>query len=210
MGGVGRPFPARRTLALTAAAAVAACLGAAACGRSGYQYIENGDDTVFVKIPESWEVVSEGVVDYTVTPDGDLQLLPGDSALPWRATFAEVPAAAPGTPDRITGAVEIQPVDRRMRADLNPYRFFGIDPNDTTDGIEVVRHDLVKLGDVSGPRLVWKQTNEQGEEMVVDRLVMTDSLNRVIYSVGFGCNAGCYGTNESSIEEIMATFTVTD
>ena len=209
MGGVGRLFPARRALALTAAAAVAACLAAAACGRSGYQYLENGDDTVFVKIPENWEVVSEGVVDYTVTPDGDLQLLPGDSALPWRATFTET-TAAPGSSDQVTGAVEIQPVDRRMRADLNPYRFFGIDPNDTADGIEVVRHDLVKQGDLSGPRLVWRQTNEQGQEMIVDRMVMTDSLNRVIYSVGFGCNESCYGANESSIEEIMATFTVTD
>lgn len=206
MGGVGRSFPARRALVLTAAAVVASLI-AAACGRSGYQYLENGDDTVFVKIPENWEVVSEGVVDYTVTPDGDLQLLPGDSALPWRATITE---AASGSPDQVTGAVEIQPVDRRMRAELNPYRFFGIDPNDTTDGIEVVRHDLVKLGDVSGPRLVWKQTNEQGQEMVVDRLVMTDSLNRVIYSVGFGCNESCYDANESSIDEIMATFTVTD
>lgn len=207
MEGVGHPVPARRALVLTAAA-VAVCLAAAACGRSGYQYIENGDDTVFVKIPENWEVVSEGVVDYTVTPDGDLQLLPGDSALPWRATFVETPPGAPGSPTGITGAVEIQPVDRRMRGDLNPYRFFGIDLDDTTDGIEVVRHDLVEMDGISGPRLVWKQTNEQGEEMVVDRLVMTDSLNRVVYSVGMGCNSGCYDANVSSIEEVMATFTV--
>ena len=69
---------------------VAGSLLLAACGRSGFQYIENDDDSVFLKIPADWSVLSEGLVNFTLTnDDGDLELLPGDSVLPWQAVFAE-------------------------------------------------------------------------------------------------------------------------
>jgi hypothetical protein len=44
---------------------VAGSLLLAACGRSGFQYIENEDDSVFLKIPAEWSVLSEGLVNFT-------------------------------------------------------------------------------------------------------------------------------------------------
>ena len=43
-----------------------------------------------------------------------------------------------------------------------------------------------------------------------DRLVMTNSLNSVVYTVGLGCTVGCYNANAAAIDEVMRTFTVED
>ena len=188
---------------------VATAVLAAGCGRSGYEYVENDDETVFVKIPEDWHIVSEGHVDFAITPDGNYpQILPGEDVLAWRAQFD----AAPDTPslDYVAGFVEVQPVDRRMRSQLNLAEFFPIDLESVVGEIEVVRHDLVTVGDISGHRIAWRQTTPDGREVIGDRLVMTNSLNSVVYTIGLGCTVGCYNANVAEIDEVMRTFTVED
>ena len=200
-----RPLRARAIPLMLVAAAVVA----AGCGRSGYEYVENDDETVFLKIPEDWQVVSEGNVDFAITPDGNYpQILPGEDVLAWRAQFA----AAPGvdSPDYVAGFVEVQPVDRRMRSDLNLASFFPLDPAAGVGEVEVVRHDLITVGDVSGHRIAWRQITADGRELIGDRLVMTNSLNSVVYTVGLGCTVGCYSANAAEIDEVMRTFTVED
>ena len=182
---------------------------AAGCGRSGYDYVENDDETVFLKIPEDWQVVSEGNVDFAITPDGNYpQILPGEDVLAWRAQFD----AAPDTNslDYVAGFVEVQPVDRRMRSQLNLAEFFPIDLESAVGEIEVVRHDLVSAGDISGHRIAWKQLTPDGRTIMGDRLVLTNSLNSVVYTVGLGCTVGCYNANATAIDEVMRTFTVED
>ena len=185
---------------------VAAAVLAAGCGRSGYDYVENDDETVFLKIPEDWQVVSEGNVDFAITPDNNPQGLPGERVLPWRARFN----AAPGinSLDYVAGFVEVQPVDRRMRSQLNLSQFFPVDLD--AEEVEVVRHDLITVGDISGHRIAWKEVAPDGRVVVGDRLVMTNSLNSVIYTVGVGCTVGCYNANAGDIDEVMRTFTVED
>lgn len=185
---------------------VAAAVLAAGCGRSGYDYVENDDETVFLKIPEDWQVVSEGNVDFAITPDNNPQGLPGERVLPWRAQFD----AAPGinSLDYVAGFVEVQPVDRRMRSQLNLAQFFPVDLS--AGEVEVVRHDLITAGDISGHRIAWKQITPEGQEIMGDRLVMTNSLNSVVYTVGVGCTVGCYDANAAAIDEVMRTFTVED
>ena len=188
---------------------VATAVLAAGCGRSGYEYVENDDETVFLKIPEDWHVVSEGHVDFAITPDGNYpQILPGEDVLAWRAQFAAAPDI--NSLDHVAGFVEVQPVDRRMRSDLNLASFFPLDSTGSVGEIEVVRHDLITVGDVSGHRIAWKQTTADGQEIMGDRLVMTNSLNSVVYTVGVGCTIGCYNANAAEIDEVMRTFTVED
>lgn len=188
---------------------VATAVLAAGCGRSGYEYVENDDETVFLKIPEDWQIVSEGNVDFAITPDGNYpQILPGEDVLAWRAQFDAAPDI--NSLDYVAGFVEVQPVDRRMRSELNLASFFPIDAASSAAEIEVVRHDLITVGDVSGHRIAWKQTTADGREIMGDRLVMTNSLNSVVYTVGLGCTVGCYNANSAEIEEVMRTFTVED
>lgn len=186
---------------------VATAVLAAGCGRSGYEYVENDDETVFLKIPEDWQVVSEGNVDFAITPDNNPQGLPGERVLPWRAQFN----AAPGinSLDYVAGFVEVQPVDRRMRSTLSLAQFLPIDLSSGRE-IEVVRHDLISAGDISGHRIAWKELAPDGREVMGDRLVMTNSLHSVVYTVGLGCTVGCYNANAAEIDEVMRTFTVED
>ena len=180
---------------------------AAGCGRSGYDYVENDDETVFLKIPEGWQVVSEGNVDFAITPDGNYpQILPGEDVLAWRAQFDAAPDI--NSLDYVAGFVEVQPVDRRMRSELNLAQFFPVDLS--AGEVDVVRHDLVTAGDISGHRIAWKQITPDGLEIMGDRLVMTNSLNSVVYTVGVGCTIGCYNANAAAIDEVMRTFTVED
>ena len=188
---------------------VATAVLAAGCARSGYQYVEYDDESVFLKIPDHWDVVSEGNIDFAITPDDNPQVLPGERLLPWRAQFDASPESSRNSLDYVAGFVEVQPVDRRMRSDLNLVTFFPVDLSGV-EGVEVVRHDLVTSGDVSGHRIAWKQLTADGLELIGDRLVMTNSLNSVVYTVGFGCTSGCYDANVAQIDEVMRTFTVED
>ena len=195
---------------LAPVALISVALLMASCGRSGYQYVENTDDTVFIKIPEDWNVVSEGTVNWTLTPTSDDEIQPiiGEFVLPWRAEFAAAPNDQRGSSDYVEGFVEVQPVDRRLQADLSFARFF---PElSAVDGVKVLRHELVTVGDASGHRVASRRISADGEEIMGDRLVMTNSLNSVVYIVWLGCAVGCYNTNANSIEEIMSTFTVED
>ena len=203
-GGMRLPSSAR----MAPVALIAVALLMASCGRSGYQYVENADDTVFIKIPEDWDIVSEGTVNWTLTPPSDDEIQPiiGEFVLPWRAEFAAAPNDRRGSSDYVQGFVEVQPVDRRLQAGLSFALFF---PElSAVDGVEVLRHELVTVGDASGHRVASKGISADGEEIMGDRLVMTNSLNSVVYTVWIGCAVGCYNTNATLIEEVMSTFTV--
>ena len=190
---------------------MAAAVLLAACGGSGYQYVENADDTVFIKVPEDWNVVSEGTVNWTITPasDDEIQPILGEFVLPWRAEFDAAPASRAGSFDYVQGYVEIQPVDRRMQSSVRADLFFP-EISNNPDLVETVRHDLVTAGDVSGHRMAWKQVTADGDAFVSDRLVLVDSLSSVVYSIHFVCTAGCYDANAAHIDEVMRTFTVED
>lgn len=186
---------------------LAAAVLVAGCGRSGYQYVENSDDTVFLKIPDDWEVVSEGTINFALTPDDDIQPIPGEFVLPWRAEFDAAPGGLAGSSDYVSGSVEVQPVDRRIQEKL-PLTFFFPEVSGEQEGVEQLLHHLVTIGDVSGHRFIWKEATADGQVLMGDRLVLTDSINSVVYSVDVRCSVGCYQANAASIEEIMSTFTV--
>ena len=186
---------------------MASALLIAGCGRSGYQYVENADDTVFIKIPEDWIVVSEGTVNWILTPDDDMQPIPGEFVLPWRAEFDAAPSNSRSSADYVRGSVEVQPVDRRIQERVQTAAFFPELFGDQ-QGVEQVLHHIVTVGDFSGNRFVWKQVAADGSEIVGDRLVLTDSINSVVYSVNVSCSIVCYNANLASIEEVMSTFTV--
>lgn len=186
---------------------LAAAVLLSGCGRSGYQYVENDDETVFIKIPDDWDVVSQGAVNFTLTPDDDIQPIPGEFVLAWRAEFDAAPASLAGSYEYVQGYVEVQPVDRRMQDSVRADLFFP-EVSITADGVEQVRHDLVTVGDVSGHRMAWTQVAEDGSAFVSDRLVLVDSLSSKVYRVNVVCTLGCYNANAAQIDEIMRTFTV--
>ncbi|MEM7287836.1 MAG: hypothetical protein AAF480_15905 [Actinomycetota bacterium] len=197
-----------RTLVLTVLVA-GLVLVAASCGRSGFQYIENDDSTVFAKIPDEWELVSEGIVDFTLTgDDGQLSILPGDDTLPWRALFDAEPSPDGSVGfDRVLGAVEVQPVDRRLRTDINLESIFGFDPEDPGEDVTVLAQADIAQGDLNGMRVIY-QTVVQGVATTIDRQILTDDRFTTVYELRLGCDRDCFSANAEVIDEIMETFTV--
>lgn len=197
----GRRWSVGTTLVLLALTAVA-------CGRSGYQYIENDETGVYAKIPDDWSVISEGLIDFAlVGEDGQMAILPGDDILPWRAYFDAEPDAERGGFDRVLGAVEVQPVDRRLRGSLNLETLVGFDPNAPTDEYRVLYRSDVERGALTGMRLIY-ETELSGIDNTVDRLMLTDDRFTTVYEVRIFCATACFADNANVIEEIMDTFTV--
>jgi hypothetical protein len=183
---------------------VAVCVSAlVACGRSGYQYLESEDERVFAKIPDDWDVVSQGIIDFVLRPsDGSqVRLLPGDDTLPWRARFTADPSGRVG-PDHVSGYVDVQPVDARMRDQVTLDVLAEIG---TTDGAIGEPRPIV-LGDLEGFRLRLESAGD--DPLVNDRLVLTDDRRTVVYVIQAGCRQPCFDDNAAVIDEIMRTFTV--
>lgn len=178
-----------------------------ACGRSGFQYIENSESGVYAKIPQNWEVVSEGNIDFALTgEDGQMSILPGESTLAWRAWFDE----APGEPidaNRVLGAVEVQPVDRRIRDDLSLGDLVGFDLDDPGSDARVLYRSDITRGDLSGLRVIY-ESDLSGTQSTIDRLLLTDDRFTTVYEVRVFCALDCFADNVGVIEEIMDTFTV--
>jgi hypothetical protein len=191
----------KRPLALWAS--LAGLLLLAACGESGYQYLESDDEHVFAKIPGDWEIMSEGVVDFALRPEDGSQfrLLPGDDVLPWRAQFTSDPSGRVD-PDSPAGYVDVQPVDARMREGLSIERLLELGPGGETmsDPVPIV------LGDLEGFRA--RYVTDGDDPVVGDRLVLTDDRHTVVYVVQVGCRETCFEANYDEIDEILRTFTV--
>ena len=187
---------------------VVLALLATSCGRSGYQYIENEETGVYAKIPEEWSVISEGLIDFAlVGEDGQMAILPGEGTYPWRAYFDAAPGAEANGFDRVLGAVEVQPVDRRLRSSLNLETLVGFDPNAPTEEYNVLYRSDVERNGLNGMRLIY-ETELSGIESTVDRLMLTADRFTTVYEVRIFCGTVCFADNANVIEEIMDTFTV--
>lgn len=190
----------------------AGLLLAAACGesglsQSGFQYLEDEDSGLYAKIPAGWSVTTQGNIDFAlVGEDGVMSVLPGESTLPWRAEFD----ARPSNPDRlakVAGAIEIQPVDRRLRSDLTIDGLIGIDAESPDDGITVFHQDNVRRGELTGRRIIYSR-EFSGEPTMVDRMMLSDDRLTTVYEVRMFCDKDCFAENADVIDEIMETFTV--
>ena len=179
---------------------------AAGCARSGFQYLEDEGSGVYAKIPDDWEVTTEGNIDFAlVGEDGTISVLPGEATLPWRAEFDSAPQG--NSLADLAGAIEVQPVDRRLRSDLSIGGLIGIDPDSPDDGITVFHQAEVNRGDLSGRRIIYGR-NFSGRETLIDRMLLSDDRFTTIYELRLFCDRDCFTENAGVIDEIMETFTV--
>jgi len=144
--------------------AVLFAIVASSCSQSGFQYLEDSDSGVYAKIPDDWEVTTQGNIDFAlVGEDGTISVLPGEATLPWRAEFDAVPEDPTSLRD-VAGAIEVQPVDRRLRSGLTIDGLIGIDPEANDDGITVFHQGDVVRGDLAGRRRSGLLQGERGRD----------------------------------------------
>ncbi len=200
-----------RSIARMSGSLVAVSLGVlalAGCGRSGYQYIESEDAHVFAKLPESWTITADGIVNPTLIPPDatDFSFLPGDDTLPWRAEFTDDPDGEVVL-DQPSGYMTAQPVDARLRDSIDLAALLPFDPNDTADEFELIEQLDVRSGELRGLRMSYTAGSGAGQ-LLIQRLVLTDDGTSVVYVVQVGCSTACVEDNQDVIDEMMRTFTV--
>lgn len=199
----------QRTIGVAALLIAAAGLLFAACGRSGFQYLESDTSGAYAKIPADWSVTSEGFVDFAITGEDDqIRILPGETVVPWKAEFNAAPDATSQTTDHVLGALEVQPVDRRMRGQLALENLFGFDLADPNDGVTVLSQTPTERGELTGLRLSYARTAANGLESRVERIMLTDDRFTTIYDLRLFCGTTCFIENDAVINEIIDTFTV--
>ncbi len=188
------------------AAVGVALLSLAGCSRSGYQYLENDDAHVFAKLPSDWTVISDSIVNPSLVPSAEASYtgLPGDDTLPWRAEFThdDEGRILVGRP---SGYFGVQPVDARLRDELDVGSLLPFDPADTDSGFEIADRRDVTSGELHGLRMTIQSTDD---DYVLDRLVLTDDSSSVVYVVQVQCSRACIDDHQDVIDEMMQTFTV--
>ncbi len=195
---------------------------AAACGRSGFDFVENSDEGVFVKFPDEWAVFETTEIDPPAMLVADLLLQPlGDQAEPWQviidagpdATASHINEPLYGYP---VGLAEVQPIEPAIRDLFNTSTMrqlatnFAFDPSRPPEGVVGVSVLLdvdVAKDDLRGNRVVFSQAIEDGVR-IVDNLVLVDDLNSRWYRLTLSCEENCYRANAELFEEIVNSFTV--
>lgn len=203
--------------------AVALLLVAAACSRSGFAYVEQEDEGVFIKVPENWTVFETTEVEPPPQLLGDILLQPLSGVVrPWQVVIDAGPEPTASNIrkplyDFPIGLAEIQPIDFGVRDLFNTAMMrslstgFAVDPvaeANSGNGEFVIEldQDIVK-DELRGNRLRYRRSVDGGT-LVVDSLVLADGINSKWYRITMSCEENCFLANARLIDEIMTSFTV--
>ncbi|MDP9019586.1 MAG: hypothetical protein M3N25_02085 [Actinomycetota bacterium] len=212
------PRPPRLRGALTCTLVVVA-----ACGGSGFQYVENEEFSAYFKIDEDWAVYDEQ--EYFSTPGLDMEPLQRQrrSATTWLRAFdgSDAPSLANVLRDDAPaphGVARIQLLTEVERESVNLAWLrsvhLGFDPvrveREQPDGpVEIMRQEDLSLeGGQHGLRMVVAYDTPSGGVGVVDQTALLDGANSVLYLFVVGCSDRCYLDHQETLEEVVSSWTI--
>lgn len=210
---------------MRAGRAVLAALGtgiglAAACGGSGYQFVENDDLGVYAKVPDDWTIYDEE----SLFPDDSDRERERRAAMMWMRTFdaSDEPSVegsqAVGSGDP-TGVVQVRLLTPQEREQVNvstlrslanngqdPVQAARAEPRGDT---QIVTDEPVDFeGGFHGVHTVFAKG--QGANIsVFDQTAVLDPTNTVLYLFVVTCDERCYfETSHDEITEIVDSWTI--
>jgi hypothetical protein len=172
-----------------------------ACGRSGYQYIENDDLGLYARVPHGWTVYDER----DLFPDASDRRLDDVRERTWVRSFDASPDPSveasqnPGNADP-TGLVVVRALtpDERDALDLSALRGGGnpardpVAQDEAGSTVDVLVNEPVEFdGGFSGVHMVFT-TSGDGPLQVVDRTAVRDAATTMIAVLEVGCHESCY------------------
>jgi hypothetical protein len=208
------------TRSLVGLGAFVTAAGVAACGGSGFQFVQNDDLGVYAKLPGDWEIYDE----HDLFPeDSDTQLERRSQGM-WVRTFdgSEEPSAkastSPGEEDP-TGIVQVRALtpDEREQINLSALRGLGNPQADPVAAaranvpVQVLEDEPVKFeGGYHGVHTVFAVTPQGGDELVVtDRTVLLDAASTTMFVFQVACAEDCYlETHKDEIADIVDSWTI--
>lgn len=189
-----------------------AALGAS-CG-SGYEYVENRDERLFLKIPAAWE-------SFPVELTGDAGTESGESGQ-WMEFIDGGPEPSPGNfghpdPSHPAGFAEIKPLgtDERDTVDFEFLRAAALDDQgdpfelaETSDDVTVSYYEEITNADgFRGNRIILAVQSESGP-LTIDHLAMVDPATTRMYRLVVQCSSACYSQNEGQIDGVFSSWTL--
>lgn len=222
---------------LLALAALATAAGAAACGSSGYQYVENDELGVYAKVPDDWTVYDE---DAMFPDDTDVQRAQR-LATSWTRTFdASEEPSVEHTGNRAatvpTGRIQVIRLNDQVRNQISLSGLRGIgavgDPAAdplvvaTQDpGVSVVIDEPVTFdGGFHGVHTVFRVDPSRRADagtgaaeaaptdtppFVVDQTTVLDATSSRAYIFQVSCSDECYAnTHKDAIADIVDSWTI--
>lgn len=199
-------------------AVVVVALTVAACGGSGYEYVENDDAGLYFRVPDTWSVVpvdttDDGIPETLLQSEQWVRLL-DRSADPALANLAAV------LPDQPVGLASVSTVATNAERDALDYvalRSMALGGEDdplalasTPDsGVELVSIDDVTTDEgLRGERIVFTVAEDDGGLVTFDQTAMVNPLTTEIYRLFLKCEAHCYEANRSEIDDIVDSWTI--
>ena len=197
----------------------------AACGSSGYQYVENPEMGVYAKIPDDWATYNEQELYsvLTVLNGGSGVALERELAHTWYRGFdssnePSVQGTQMFSASEPRGFVQIRTLLAEQRESVNVSilrsSVSGTDPvsameENPAGDVEIVSDEPVEFeGGYHGVHTVYAMTLGNGTA-VIDQTTVLDASNSVMYTFVVGCNPGCYSdTHADVIDTIVESWTI--
>jgi hypothetical protein len=206
---------------------------AAACGDSGYQYVENEERGVFAKLPGDWAVYdTEALLRSINTGDDELSdaaLERAETQVWFRGFDASDEPSAEGSVElgasEPRGFVQIQALSPAERDQINVSGLrsavLGTDPlgnneemslgSAAAEDVQVLVDEPAEFdGGYHGNHNVYAV--KQGSEVaVVDQTALLDSTSTTLFLFVVSCDETCYfETRSDEIEQIVDSWTIED
>jgi len=213
--------------------AVGVGAAAAACGDSGYQYVENEEQGVFAKLPRDWAIYdTEELLRSVNTGDDELTdaaLERAETQVWFRGFDASDDPSAEGSVEigasEPRGFVQIQALSAAERDQINVSGLrsavLGTDPLGTSkemslgsaaaEDVQVLVDEPAEFdGGYHGNHNVYAVM--QGSDVaVVDQTALLDSTSSTLYLFVVSCDETCYfETRSDEIEKIVDSWTIED
>lgn len=187
---------------------------AGACAGSGYDYVENRSEGLFVKYPDDWTAHE---VDF---PDQADEL--GLSCC-WARVIDGYPSPAIDNldaplPDHPVGLVQIidLPAEERDQVSLGYLRSLamgGTDPFQVAQGGETDLtvtdyEDLTTDAGFHGNRIEFTLDQGDGQPVRVEHVAMTDADTTQVYRMVLYCTVDCFDEHQRQIDTMFDSWTI--
>ena len=210
---MGSPRPvALRLIAFVVVFGVAA----SACSGSGYAYHKDPTGKNYFKLPSDWETFdTEDILRASGVSPQALEFLP---RVRWMVGFDADPQKPDirhifnSDADYPTGLAQVRVLltDERESFSTLSLRdaFFDLNSEELTGIVQILdEQEFVLSGGYRGVRLTYNES-QGGAFLTVSQVAVVDPGTQLMYSFAVGCGADCYLANESTIDQIVDSWTV--
>ena len=197
---------------------VVIALTVAACGGSGYEYVENDDAGLYFRVPDTWSVVpvdttDEGIPETLLQSEQWVRLLDRST----EPGLANLQAVLPRQPVGLASVSSVATNSERDGLDYVALRSMALGGEDdplalasTPDsGVELVSIDDVTTDDgLRGERIVFTVTRDDGGLVTFDQTALVNPLTTEIYRLFLKCESHCYEASRGEIDDIVDSWTI--